>query len=223
MEKVNEKFSLFKIIRKGLVFLIIFTILFGTAGTVTSYFTCKTTYTKTCEILLNVYFDEDALSSYENTSLSKQYMATVASVIKSPVNVETAKVINGTENYDAGISRGAISVNYSNNSLIFSVSYTDSNPLVAEKRLKSVLLSAQKLFAENSYIAAKQVRLIETQNVYASSSSNSFYLYSVISFMLGAVIGVGIVFLRHALDNKIRSIEELEDLTKITVLATIKK
>lgn len=221
--KTKRNFSFFQIIRKGLLFLIVFTLLVGGAGTVISKLTCKTTYTKTCEILLNVYFDEDALSSSENTSLSKQYMATVAGVIKSPVNVETARVINGEENYDGGINRGAISVNYSSSSLIFSVSYSDSDPNLAEKRLKSVLASAQKLFAENSYIAAKQVKLIETQNEYATSSSNNFYILSVFSFVVGAVLGLIIVFIRYVLDNKIRTIEELEELTGIEVLASIKK
>jgi capsular polysaccharide biosynthesis protein len=221
--KRKEKFSLFQILRKGLLFLIVFTLLIGGAGTTISYFACKTTYTKRCEILLNVYFDEGALSSYENTSLAKQYMATVAGVIKSPINVESAKGINGEDAYDDGINRSAISVNYSYSSLIFSVSYSDEDPELAEKRLSAVLLSAQKLFAENSYIAAKQVRLIETQNTYATSSSNSFYLMSTLSFLVGGVLGLGIIFLRHALDNKIRTSEELEELIGIEVLATIKK
>ena len=227
-KKERKKFPLFLILKKGILFIIIFTLLIGGVGTTVSYFTCKTTYTKTCEILLNVSFDEDALSSYENSSLSKQYLATVAGVIKSPENANNAKYYNGvdfksTEVIDSGINRGAIGVNYSYSSLIFSVSYSDKDPELAEKRLKAVLVSAQKLFAENSYIAVKKVKLIETQNVYKTSSSNKFSLMSTLSFMAGLAVGVVVVFLRYALDNKIRSQEDLEELSNLMVLTTIKK
>ena len=210
------------VLYKNLIVIIIITILIGVLGSFIGYFTTKPVYTKRCEIMLRVELASGNTIT-NSTSAAKDYLPTVASAIKSPATMELAKRINGEENIDNGIKRNAVSVSYSEDSLVFSISYTDSSPELAESRLKDVVAASNRILNEKKLIAVSSVRLIELQNTYSLSSSSSLVYYIIASWMLGFAFAVVFITIKFLMDARIKTAEELELITGTEIFAVIEE
>ena len=221
--KNQNGFPFFKILYKNIVLLIIITVIIGVFGSFIGSAVDKPSYTKKCEVMLRVNVGYGSINISNNTSVAKDYLPTVAGAIRSPATMEIARTIRGAENIDTGIKRNSVSVSYTEDSLIFSISYTDSTPELAERRLKDVLSATNVLLTENSLIAVRSVELIELQNTYSTSTSSDLIYYVVASWAIGIAIAVVVVVLKHLLDNKMKTTADLEEFTESEVLACIDK
>ena len=94
MEKKNNQsgFPLLKTLYKNLVLLIIITVIIGLAGSFVGYAIDKPSYTKKCEVMLRVNVGYGSINISNNTSIAKDYLPTVAGAIRSPINMELAKL-----------------------------------------------------------------------------------------------------------------------------------
>lgn len=214
-------FPFFRIIYKNLVLIVIITVLCGIVGSTLGVLFSKPVYTKKCDIMLRVNVGYGSVNVSNNTSIAKDYLPTVAGIIKSPATIELAKEIEGEDKVDNGIKRSNLSVNYSEDSLIFTISYSDATPELAESRLKKVVAATNVMLNEDNLIAVRSIELIELQSNYSETVSDRLSYYILISWIAGVIVSFGVVIMKFLLDNKIKTTVELEHLTDLEVLACI--
>lgn len=217
IEEGKNNFPILKILYRNWILILSIVIICTVVGTLFGALTAKPVYTAKSNVMLKVYLETNGTESISNnTSFAKKYLPTIADVVKSPAIINGAKEIGEPDN---GISAGSVSVGYSNNSLIFSISYTDADKDLAVQRLDKVIESASKSFKQDKPIAVEAIELVKMQNVTSVSTSGGYAKYVVISLVAGMVFGVIIAILVYLLDNKLKDEKELEELTGVSVLS----
>jgi capsular polysaccharide biosynthesis protein len=115
-----------------------------------------------------------------------------------------------------------ITVNSIDDSQVVSISVLDSDP----ERAASIANTTAEVFKEEipKIMDFKDVRYLSDAKVNTSpiNQSNNNKLI-IIAFILGLVIGVGLVFLLDSLDETIRDDREVEELLGIPVLGKVPK
>lgn len=114
-----------------------------------------------------------------------------------------------------------VGMDYKETSLIFTLSYTDKNENFACAKL-DVLVDT---IAENlgDYVQAANVTLISTQHENDVSISFNRAKFVILGAGVGLFATVTIVLLAYALDNTLKSKEELAEITGVDVLSMIEK
>ena len=218
--KEKESIPFFRILYRNLVLIVIFTIAFVMLGAFYSIFMIKPVYTAQCDAIINVRFESGAESTTRGTSIAKNSLMTFSDFIKTSAVEKTAR----ENSQDSGISRSAVGVSYSTDSLIITISYTASTPEDATKRLSAYISAADTEFQKKKPIeSVRAISLVELQNKYIVSESKGSMKYVLIGLFVGAALGVGIAMLRYLLDNKLKDKAELEELTGVSLLSYIDK
>ncbi len=221
MEK-ERSLPIFKLIYKNLLLIIMVTILTALMGLGYCVWRVKPTYTASKSVILRTTMSDDTQSNLSNQAqLAKIYLETIAKVIKSPDMVTDYN--NAYNNGNEKISRGAIGVNYGEQSFIFSITYTDYSEDLAIEKLDSLIdtFSASARFQE--FVPAESSQLIHTQKDCDITKSTSYVKYTAIGGLLGLVITVAGVILVYMFDNTIKDRDEYEEFTGSTVIALIPK
>ena len=224
--KEERAFPIFRILYKNLIFIILLTILCGLLGTGYAIMKDKTVYTASCSAVFraSISGSQSAANDASNTvSLGKIYIPMVEDAIKSPAFIEQAnKELKEKEGFEnSSVSTGSISLGFKDQSLIFSISYSDLNKDSARVKLETVVDVAKTLLAD--YLPAKDVSIITTSRHISITSSRNFTKYVTIAVVIGLAIGVVIAVLRYTLDSAVREKSEIEEITGISVIACIEK
>ncbi len=236
----KEKFPIWQILYRNLILIIAITVLCGAVGIVLGFVTAKDSYTASSNIVLKAsydYEDEAETNKVNDNTLAKRTLPTVVSAIKSPKIVEKAQ-----KNYkDTGIKLSNISTKHKDDSLIFTLSYTDENAEDAKGRLNKIINTIQTefsdaKFASDTFPGVSEVEFVELDAVssrdpetgdekmqYKVSVTNRRSTYIIIGFLGGLVLGICTAFLVFVLDNKVKSISDLEEITGASMLALIQK
>ena len=211
--------SFFKIVYKNLILIILITIFCGLCGTLYSVLNVKPVYTASRSVILrtSVKLDEDQTSARNDATLAKIYLGEVEKALKSP-NV----ILLASDKYNMQgekLFSSAVSVNYGTESLIFSVSYTDTQKEVAINKLEALISAASEKLED--LIMAEDVTLINVQNKADVSVNSSFNKYIIFGVLIGIVISLVVTLIRYALDNTVKNKYEYEHLTGVSVIAVI--
>jgi len=224
-----SKFPLWRILYKNFWFMLIITILVGALGTGYGILKAKTVYTAKSNVLLSVSISkntEETKANYD-ISLAKLYLPTLTEVMKSTVVLNRANDMYKEKYPDRGrdIQLGAVAINYNDDSLIFSISYTDSNEVLCEEKLAVFIQACSNELNENGdeFFHAQKFLLTQTKNNFIVNESNNLVMYVIVGIGAGLVFSVLMVFLIYLLDNKVKTSAELEGLTETSVLAYIDK
>ena len=167
--------SYFAVLYKNLLFIILSAILGALIGFGTGIITVKPVYTKSMSVMLLAEVDatEESASNSQDMALSQYWLGDVNKILKSSNFVTFANEYYESENGSDSIDAASISVTYnSDQSLIFSISYTDLSYELAEAKLKSVI-SRAKIYLQDKLVA-DNVELKETSNVYGQSMKYNY-------------------------------------------------
>lgn len=223
--ETERSIPVFKILCKNLLLIVMITVLCALIGLGYSVMRVKPTYTATRSVILRTTMNDTGANNITNGgSLAKLYLSNVAKIIKSPeiVNeVNEAYASSATEGEKVKI--GEISVNYGEQSLIFSISYTDRSPELAQEKLDVLIETVSASSKLQEGVPAKDVELIHTQRQSTVTKSTSYVKFTAIGAIAGLVIAVAAVFLIYVLDNTVRDKAEFEELTGVDVIAYINK
>lgn len=220
-DNLNDRaFPLIRIIYRNLTLIIALTVICLTIGILYSTVIKKPVYTAKCDTIFKLVFEDGSTSNIKEASLAKTSMPTLSDFIKSSAVEKTAREESG----DNGISRGAVGVNYSKDSLIITVSYTAATSSDAEKKLRAYINAVNE--ESNKKTPIENVRIIsfeELQNEYVVTESKGGARYIIISLIAGLALGVSIALIRYLLDNKLKDKDELEEITGASLLSYIDK
>jgi capsular polysaccharide biosynthesis protein len=154
-----------------------------------------------------------------NATLAKLYLPDVAKIIESPAVVNYA---DDTYDGEGGISASSINVDYGENSMIFTVSYSDLSSEAAAEKLITLITCASEALSSGA-VEAKDVSLISTQNEIDISVNEGFMKYVLLGTAAGIVLSILLAILIYALDTTIVDREEFEEITDVPVLSYIAK
>ena len=208
--------------------LILATVLGAMMGLGANYIIAKPTYTATETVLLVATLDDNAgnsSSAQTNATLAEIFLPETAMLIRSPFYIQKAnEKLQTIDTTDYGTVRaGAIGVNVSD-TLIFKISYTDASPEAALAKLRAVITTAEEYLSSSEYgIHATEVVLKTTQNPGTNvvTKNSELAKFMIIGAAIGLILSAAIVLFINALDNTVKSKEDLEDLTGISVIAYI--
>lgn len=216
--------SFFNAILKRWVLIVMVTVLCALAGLAYSLMYVKPTYTASRSVILRLSVgDLQANTVTTDVALSKIYLPDVMEFVGSPAVINRANELLGSEK---SVKSGSIAVKYGNkdlDSLIFSISYTDSSAKVAEARLNAVIESVMLVDEEMGVIEAEDFSLIPTQNDTDFSMNNKFSTYVILGVVAGLVISVVLAVILNLADNTVVDKNEFEEVTGVSVLSNINK
>ncbi len=223
-----KSFPLLKILKKNWLLMAMITVLITLCFVSYSLLFTKPVYTATrsfilrTELIGGTNMENGALAAdvllpqIEDNFTSKKY--------NDMANEEYQK--SDYVKYDNSvISRGAISFEYSQGSLIAKLSYTDANPKVAVEKLKAVFNTAGRFFDQEAFT----IELVPTDNSeiddsrFVITENSSLKKFIIIGVLAGVVVSFAIVLIKNALDITVRDRQELEEITGTNILATIDK
>ena len=215
-------FPFWKIIYKNLLFIIITVIIITGVFIGASALFVKPVYSSSQEVILKLALDNGSYATEQqlnNNSLAKNYLPTVVDLVKSPKTVELARSYNNLD-----ISVNIIEIIYKDESLIFEISYKDSNIESAEKKLNDLLKASESELYSNTYpFPTKNIELVKTQNKSFSSVNNKMKLFIIAGVVSGITVALCYVLLKYVFDNKLKTEEDVEELTKTDILSVLDK
>lgn len=215
--KTERNIPVLQILYKRMILIILITVLCTLVGLLYSALTVKPVYTARTSVVLKLEVDNPGISANTNNiKLAKQYFPTVKEIILSP------KVTNAaTENYGAGIKVSKITIGFKEESMIFSIAYSEMSPKEAEGKLLALISTATEYLQQDGVIQSKSVDLVPVQNKVDISVTNNFTSNIVIGFAIGLVASIAIAFVLYFMDNTLKEKEDVESILKADVIAHI--
>ena len=201
---------------RKLAVIILVTLLFTCAGLGYSLIRNKTTYTASKPVMFVTNITTNNMSAYNDVAISKVYLPDVAEMIKTPTFIEQANKIYES---DTKILAERVSIKYSEDSLIFTLSYTDTTSVGAEAKLEAIIASAKLNL--DQYIQASEVNLKPVQNRADRKTNNRHVEFAIYGFMIGLVVSCAGVLVAYALDNTVKDKREIEEITGANLIAYI--
>ena len=195
------------------------------------------TATKSIMFITNVTKLDPATSgtagsnSTNNATLAKKYLPDLKVYLTSDLFVKRADTAYKAEygNGAGNLSAAAISISYSERSLIFSMSYSDDTEELAKRKLDVLIESSNETIQsseeENSnihgLIMGEDVELKETQSYATVSVTTKTARIILFSTFLGLIVGAAAVLFIYFTDNTVKNRYELEAITGGSVIAYI--
>jgi len=121
--------------------------------------------------------------------------------------------------YSYGQLRGMISSSAVNGTEIFKVTVTSTNPQEAERLASAIAYILPKRIA--TIIDGTSARVADAAIVPSSPSSPNYTNNTMLGFLLGALLSVGIIALREVFDTTIRAEGDIAQSCKYPVLAAV--
>ena len=184
----------------------------------------KPTYTASATVLLIANLDDSTSSSsaQTNATLAQLFLPETAMLIRSPAYINKAN--DKIQQMEVGTVRaGAIGIEV-NDTLIFNITYTDATEEGAKLKLQAVIATAEENLTDPLIgIQASNVKLQPMYNDGAIriAQNTSITKYIVVGAIVGLIASVVVLLFINALDNTVRSKEDLEELTGVSVVAYI--
>ena len=213
-----EKYISLKCLTDNWLIIVMVTVLCALIGLLCATLFVQPTYTATKRVMFVMKVDAEHNTAGSDMILSKTYLHDATEKIKSPLFIaEANEIYQGEDKVEAS----AISAKYVEESLIFSLSYTDVTEEKAVQKLDATIESAKTMFLNPYITVAKDSTLKEVENRTSVSKNGGSIKYVLIGGVFGAFIAVLGVLAVSTLDNTVKDKSEFEALTGVYVLSYI--
>lgn len=204
--------ELVNILYRNILSIIAITITITIIGIIYTYKFVEPTYSANADIMVQVdktVGNGSSTSDYDLNS-TLRIVETVADFFKKDIVID--EVINELNiNMTADQVRSGLVISHSPTSLFVNIEYEGKDPEIAVRIVNSLIANAKKISDEKySILKGTIADLGEAEN--AKYASPNKPLNIIISFLLGAVIGVVTVLLLEAFKTTVRNKKELESL-----------
>lgn len=220
MEEIDLK-ELFDFVREKLMLLILITVVVCLIGSVYGLFFQKPMYKSyTTVILSGNESGNNATITQNDITLNKNLVDTYAEIVKSRrVLSQVIDELKLSISYEGLSSK--INVSAVNNTEIIKITVSDENAVTA----KNIANVTANYFTKE----VKELYNIDNVNVLdeAIQSKNPYNInvvkQIVIYFMIGFVMGAGILFVIYYFDRTIKTVEQIESKIKLPILGSIEE
>lgn len=183
-----------------------------------SFFIIAPTYEASTKIFIGKEGAESEGYNSSDVSMYQNLLKTYSELIKTKDLVNRA--IDNSE-YDLSINNAlsSISVNTVTGTQILQISYQSKSPSIAKNMLESI--TNEFITKAEELVPNGNVKILESVELPKNPVAPNKTMNIAIAFILGMMVGFGIVFLLEYLDNTYKNKEQLEKDLDIPVLGVI--
>ena len=210
MEEEISLVELFDIIKKNFRYIVLTTLATTVVAAIYTLFLVTPMYQSSTEMLVTQSSSENTMVSQSDINTSISLINTYEDIIRN--NVILDPVIDDLDlDMTTGALRGSITVQSQANSQVFSIRVEHENPYQAAE----IANTTAGIFQERIFdiMNVDNVTIISeaTPNLNPASPNNTLNI--IIGFLLGAMIGIGLVFLKELTDTTVKTEEYIEQST----------
>lgn len=210
MEEEISLVELFEIIKKHFRLIVITTLGATAIAAIYTLFLVTPMYEATTEILVTQTTEENASVSQQDITTSISLINTYEDIIRNDVILDP--VIEALDlDLTTGQLRDSIAVQVNENSQVFSVQAQSENPYEAAE----IANATAGIFQEEIYemMDVDNVTIISAATPNMNPASPNNLLNIVIGVLLGAMIGIGLVFIRELMDKSVKTEAVTQEIT----------
>ena len=194
------------------------TVLATVVSGIFSFFVISPTYEASTKIFIGKEGAESEGYNSSDVSMYQNLIKTYSELIKTKDLVN--KAIDNSE-YDLSVNSvlNGITVNTLTGTQILQISYQSKSPSIAKNMLESV--TNEFITKAEELVPNGNVKILESVELPKNPVAPNKTMNIAIAFILGMMVGFGIVFLLEYLDNTYKNKEQLEKDLDIPVLGVI--
>ena len=194
------------------------TVLATVVSGIFSFFIISPTYEASTKIFIGKEGAESEGYNSSDVSMYQNLIKTYSELIKTKDLVN--KAINNSE-YDLSVNSvlNGITVNTLTGTQILQISYQSKSPSIAKNMLESI--TNEFITKAEELVPNGNVKILESVEIPKNPVAPNKTMNIAIAFILGMMVGFGIVFLLEYLDNTYKNKEQLEKDLDIPVLGVI--
>lgn len=210
MEEEISLVELFDIIKKHFKYIVITTLATTVIAALYTFFLVTPMYQSSTEMIVTQSSSESSIVSQSDISTSISLISTYEDIIRN--NVILDPVIEELDlDMTTGELRESVTVQSESNSQVFSIRVENENPYQAAE----IANVTSGIFQERIFdiMNVDNVTIISEASPNMNPASPNNILNIIIGFMLGAMIGIGLVFLRELTDTTVKTEDYVEQAT----------
>lgn len=191
-----------KFFKKWSNFIVLLTVLGGITGGLFSYFRSGSTYTATNKILVLLPQGESTTNP-EAIAANNQMLDTYREIILSDSILNSViKTLN--LDIDANQIREKITVEKATESMVFNISYSDSEKIQTQKVLDEITKEFKMQI--NNYITTEETKLITKGDLEYNNNSKNILKMIIVGLLTGFCLAMGISLLIYFIKNYVNLI-----------------
>lgn len=178
------------------------------------------------EASVKIYVNNSSISLGDTSvSISSGDLTTSRNLVDTYIVIlETRETLNDVIDYASanltyGTLKGMISASAVDDTEIFQVTVTSTDPQEAERLANAVAYILPKRIT--TIIDGTSAKVVESAVVPTNASSPSYVLNTMLGFLIGLVLAVAVVAIRELTDTTIRTEEDITQICNHPVLASI--
>ena len=215
-QKTFDFKELFYVLRKNVIIEALIFIVILALGVVytrinTDYFVSYATIVLRAEV-------GSSTSDYNDTVLSKMYLTTISSLMKDDAIIDRAN----TAHEGGGISGGALTVSFDEDSLMLKLSYRDDSQPESIEKLDAIIDVCEEISSGGEFFPAS-IRIVKISPQTKSYQASDDTRILTLAF-IGAIVAVaGYAILMYFIKDRVSSVERLEAVTGKKNFVTIER
>lgn len=214
---LKEMFSYFK---SKISIIILFVAVVGILGCIYGLFIQKPMYKSSTSIVLISESDSNGSLTYNDVSLNQNLVSTYSEIVKSKRILN--QVINNLNlDYSYSNLSSNIEVSSVTGTQIIKISVSDENSKTAMNVANEIAEVFSKEIPELYNIS--NVNILDDAEIAQSAYNVNFIKQMIIYLLVGAVLGLGTVFVIYYFDRTIKTTNQIEEKIKLPVLATVRE
>ena len=217
-EQVISISEIIDAVKKRWKIIVLTTVLATVVSGIFSFFVISPTYEASTKIFIGKEGAESEGYNSSDVSMYQNLIKTYSELIKTKDLVN--KAIDNSE-YDLSVNNvlNGITVNTLTGTQILQISYQSKSPSIAKNILESI--TNEFITKAEELVPNGNVKILESVELPKNPVAPNKTMNIAIAFILGMMVGFGIVFLLEYLDNTYKNKEQLEKDLDIPVLGVI--
>ena len=217
-EQVISVSEIIDAVKKRWKIIVLTTVLATVVSGIFSFFVISPTYEASTKIFIGKEGAESEGYNSSDVSMYQNLLKTYSELIKTKDLVN--KAINNSQ-YDLSVNNvlNGITVNTLTGTQILQISYQSKSPSIAKNILESI--TNEFITKAEELVPNGNVKILESVELPKNPVAPNKTMNIAIAFILGMMVGFGIVFLLEYLDNTYKNKEQLEKELDIPVLGVI--
>ncbi|HHW31825.1 MAG TPA: lipopolysaccharide biosynthesis protein [Clostridiaceae bacterium] len=211
--------SIYQIILKRWFILVAITLLCTIISTVISFFFLTPIYQSETTLYIGKNLESSGELVYNDLLLGNQLVKDYRELVKSRRIANIVLEELGLEDLTATKLSSKLEVNLKNETRVFQISAQDEDPVLAAKIANKVAEVFQKEVVE--IMKVENVQIIDEAEIPVSPIKPNKKINIAIAFVVGLMLGTGVVFLIEYLDNTIKTPEDIKKYLDIPIIGTI--
>ena len=217
-EQVISISEIIDAVKKRWKIIVLTTVLATVVSGIFSFFVISPTYEASTKIFIGKEGAESEGYNSSDVSMYQNLIKTYSELIKTKDLVN--KAIDNSQ-YDLSVNNvlNGITVNTLTGTQILQISYQSKSPSIAKNILESI--TNEFITKAEELVPNGNVKILESVELPKNPVALNKTMNIAIAFILGMMVGFGIVFLLEYLDNTYKNKEQLEKDLDIPVLGVI--